>query len=323
MHGSIPTLNSQIYNASVMENSTMVGVGITPEGIFQNYVVYEFALEKAWTYKEVNQKKWLKYYAEARYGVKSTELETAWMLLLKSVYSFNGLENIRGKYTICRRPSLKITPWKWYDAKYTKKALARFMLTVDNAHLQNNTLFTHDLVDLFRQNLQNTADDLYKEIIEKVRTKDFDGFQRNSNIFLDLLIDLDKLLNTHKDFLLGRFLSQAIETATNDFEWKQYEFNFRNQITLWGPSGQVLDYATKQWSGIVRDYYYPRWQLFFNELGKCLQSNKRFNQSTFQKMVFNQVELPFNYESKQYPTEPTGENLTFCTVNWQLNMVQM
>lgn len=28
-----------------------------------------------------------------------------------------------------------------------------------------------------------------------------------------------------------------------------YEYNARNQITLWGPDGQIKDYANKQWAG--------------------------------------------------------------------------
>jgi alpha-N-acetylglucosaminidase len=32
-----------------MENSTMVGLGLTMEGIFQNEVIYEFMMENAYT----------------------------------------------------------------------------------------------------------------------------------------------------------------------------------------------------------------------------------------------------------------------------------
>jgi Alpha-N-acetylglucosaminidase (NAGLU). len=36
----------------------------------------------------------------------------------------------------------------------------------------------------------------------------------------------------------------------NLFQEKQlYEYNARNQITLWGPRGEIVDYANKQWAG--------------------------------------------------------------------------
>ena len=37
----------------------------------------------------------------------------------------------------------------------------------------------------------------------------------------------------------------------NLFQEKQlYEYNARNQITLWGPRGEIVDYANKQWAGM-------------------------------------------------------------------------
>ena len=29
-------------------------------------------------------------------------------------------------------------------------------------------------------------------------------------------------------------------------------------------TGQISDYASKQWGGLVRSYYVPRWQIFIN-----------------------------------------------------------
>ena len=30
------------------------------------------------------------------------------------------------------------------------------------------------------------------------------------------------------------------------------EFNARNQVTLWGPNGEINDYAAKSWGGLVK-----------------------------------------------------------------------
>lgn len=310
MHGSIPILNSQILNASSMANSSMMGVGITPEGIHQNYVVYEFALEKAWSYKEVNPKRWLKKYALVRYGFKSTKIEQAWLLLFKSVYSFSSQENIRGKYTYCRRPSLKINTWKWYDEKFVKKALSRFLVAASEEPLvKQNALFLHDLVDLGRQYLQVCADQLYTNLVKSYKERDLQNFTQTANMFLDLLNDLNALLGTHKDFLLGSFLEKAKLLAKDDAERKILEYNARNQITLWGPSGQILDYATKQWHGVASDYYYPRWQLFFEQLQESLSNKIPFNQSTFNSLVLEKVEDPFTRANNVYRTEAAGDSI--------------
>jgi alpha-N-acetylglucosaminidase len=49
-------------------------------------------------------------------------------------------------------------------------------------------------------------------------------------------------------------------------------------LTLWGPNGEILDYASKQWSGMVADYYYPRWKLFFDTLEACLENGNSIHQ---------------------------------------------
>ena len=64
---------------------------------------------------------------------------------------------------------------------------------------------------------------------------------------------------------------QTNDTSNNnDKNW--YEFNARNQITLWGPTGQVNNYACKQWGDLVGLYYKPQWQLFFNEVIECIKN---------------------------------------------------
>ena len=58
--------------------------------------------------------------------------------------------------------------------------------------------------------------------------------------FLDLLLDLDTVLVTDRHFLLGAWLEDAKALGTNEQEKKLYEYNARNQVTLWGPRGEVI-----------------------------------------------------------------------------------
>ena len=41
-----------------MANSTMVGIGLTPEGINQNNVMYEFMMENAWRREPTDLTQW-------------------------------------------------------------------------------------------------------------------------------------------------------------------------------------------------------------------------------------------------------------------------
>ena len=70
---------------------------------------------------------------------------------------------------------------------------------------------------------------------------------------LQLLADVGRQLSCDQHFLLGVWLEDAKAMAKNEQEALQYEFNARNQITLWGPLGEDNDYAAKQWSGVMSE----------------------------------------------------------------------
>ena len=67
--------------------------------------------------------------------------------------------------------------------------------------------------------------------------------------FINLLNTLDTILGSNEHFLLGRqWLNPAKSIpGANDEDKIQYEYNARNQITLWGPDENirkdVIDYA--------------------------------------------------------------------------------
>lgn len=78
MHGALDFVNEGVTNARQFNDSTMVGVGLSPEGINQNYVMYEFALDRAWYQNSVNVSNWIDDYIETRYGFKDVNLSIAW-----------------------------------------------------------------------------------------------------------------------------------------------------------------------------------------------------------------------------------------------------
>lgn len=56
----------------------MIGIGLTPEGINQNYVVYDFMVENAWRNQTVNVTEWTRNYIQRRYGFVNDKIETSW-----------------------------------------------------------------------------------------------------------------------------------------------------------------------------------------------------------------------------------------------------
>ena len=57
------------------------------------------------------------------------------------------------------------------------------------------------------------------------------------------------------------------ETAEVDKDWLELN-NARTLITTWGDEvnankGGLRDYSYRAWGGMLKDFYYPRWEYFF------------------------------------------------------------
>lgn len=314
MHGSVKSVNEGISQALRMPNSSMIGVGITPEGINQNYVIYLLALDRAWSNSDLNLTEWFANYATVRYGVENQNLQNAWHLLRDSVYSYTGNRTIHGKYIIVKRPSFYLQSWVWYNSLDVYNAWGKLLLAKPFVPLTHYDNYEYDLVDITRQYLQINAEYLYTNILKAYRQKRIYLYDILANRLMELFIDLEKILSTHVDFLLGVWLNAAqnfLPNITNETERRLYDFNARNQITIWGPNGEIIDYATKQWSGLIKDYHAPRWKLFLDELRFCLLSNNSFNYAEFIRKVFNLIEEPFSYQNKSYPSKPKSKRMSF------------
>ena len=159
----------------------------------------------------------------------------------------------------------------------------------------------------------NVAPKFYHLAIQAYHEKDIEGIIKNSYIFLEMLKDLDKILATNEQFLLGVWLEQSKSIPSGGayemMESALYEYNARNQITLWGPHGEIVDYATRQWSGVVNDYYVPRWQLFFETLVECVNDNSTFNYVRYRKEFIETIGKPFTFDRTPYPTKPNGDTI--------------
>lgn len=311
LYGSLDSINEGPFTARKANDSTMVGTGLTPEGINQNEVMFEFMNENAWRSSPVNISEWIRNYALRRYGKANGNASSAWARLAGSVYDLEPASLIKdhGQYALVVRPSLHLKNKTWYDPSDVYAAWEDLLMAADDPEIAQQTTFRYDLVDVTRQSLQLLFDNIYTEVRKCFWHKMEDKFRKLAGQMMDVLLDLDTLLASDSHFLLGKWLRDARNLGTTKEESDLYEYNARNQITLWGPKGEIIDYAAKQWSGLVRSYYLPRWELFLKSLQNSLEQHKPFNQTAFSEDVFELVEEPFTFGQETYPTEPQGDSV--------------
>ena len=107
--------------------------------------------------------------------------------------------------------------------------------------------------------------------------------------------------------MLGRWQKWALSWGDDDATKANLEYNARNQLTLWGPTGQINDYAKKEWAGLVATYYKPRWALFFDHVAKAVGG--AWDPSAYCGEVLQTVELPLQTDTTPFPATPTGDAL--------------
>lgn len=286
----------------------LVGLGFVNEGLGYNPVVHDLMFELAWSEEPPDLNAWIRQYVLHRYGRAGDGSLRAWEQLLPTVYAG------RGRYSPVtnRKPSLGEAP----SLNNVPVMGAWQALLEDAEELGGIDTYRYDLVHIARQALSNHASVLHRRAIAAWRAKDAPGFQQAARKFLDLLQDMDELLATRREFLLGCWLEDAKRWGNNDTERAILEWNARRVLTLWGDGPKIDDYARKEWSGLISGYYLPRWERFFDELLLCLEQNRRFDEKAFDANLRPWM-TKWSGGRETYPAEPQGDSVAVARRLWQ------
>ncbi|WP_295670374.1 alpha-N-acetylglucosaminidase [uncultured Mucilaginibacter sp.] len=292
------------------ESKQMMGIGLTPEGIEQNPALFELMLENVWRDTPIDADAWVKNYARRRYGKSSSKAEEAWQLLLNTVYS-SGLTEGGPESIIVARPTLKksvdrVLTHLDYDPKKLVQAWALLIQAAPD--LKKSDGFQYDLVDVSRQVLANYATPLQQKIALAYVNKDKEHFKLYSSKFLQLMDDIDALLSTRKDFLLGKWINEARANGITEQEKTLYEFNARDIITLWGDKESGLsEYSNRQWAGLIKGYYQQRWIQFFKKMNTAMETGATFDAANFDKQIKEWEWQWVNTHDNAYPDLTHGD----------------
>lgn len=314
LHGRMDQLINNFYETKNNPLAThLKGIGFTMEGIENNPMMFELMSELPWRREKINKYEWLNSYLFARYGVKDTTIEKAWAILANGIYNCPQGNNQQGTHEsiFCGRPNLdnfQVSSWSkmqnYYDPSSTEEA-ARLMLSVADTYRGNNN-FEYDLVDIVRQSLSDHGREIYNRTIADFKSFDKKDFMHDSQKFLNLLLMQDKLLGTRKEFRVGTWIQSARNLGTTEKEKNIYEWNARVQITTWGnrtaaDEGGLRDYAHKEWNGLLKDFYYKRWEQYWKVLEDVL------NGKPMVQLDYYAIEEPWTKETNTYSATPDSD----------------
>jgi alpha-N-acetylglucosaminidase len=291
------------------QSGKLAGLGFVNEGLGYNPVVYDLMFEMAWRDQSVDLKDWIDEYAVYRYGRKNEGARSAWQILLDSAY--NGVHGPSS--VINQAPQVQTAASPPYDNARLAEAWKALLQAADD--LGSVDTFRFDLVNVARQVLSNHAATLQGELVKAAKEKDAKMFDESSRQFLDLIRDLDELLATRREFLLGGWLEDAKRWGTIDAERARFEWNARRVLTQWGQTGALDDYARKEWAGMLGDYYLRRWLWFLHEVGDSIKSGKPFDDKAFRDKL-REWTAAWSDHTETYPTEPHGDSIEVAKRMW-------
>lgn len=278
LHGRMDNVIGGYYKAKNSKyGKDMTGIGLTPEGIENNPVMYELVSELIWRPEEFSKDEWLEGYSQARYGTANKDAETAWKQLGATIYNcpWGSLQQGTTESIFCARPSekaWKVSSWSrmkpYYKPEDIISTAKKFAAAAPK--LRDNRNYRYDLVDITRQAIAEKGRLVYEDMQKALKKKDMESFKMHSDKFLELLSMQDNLLATRPEFRVQEWIDAARRLSPTKEEKDNFENNARLLITTWGPrvaseDGGLRDYAHREWSGLLGKLYHKRWQTWIEK----------------------------------------------------------
>jgi alpha-N-acetylglucosaminidase len=305
LHGALPRMAADLSRAMTdPHGGKLSGIGLIFEGLDYNPIVQDFVTDMTWRNEVPKLEQWADGFARRRYGRLPPATAAAWEILRKTAYTQVG----RTDPIFCHRPTLSAAGGTGYDPDALFGAWEK--LLVDAPGLRRLDTYQFDVVNVAREALGSLGQSFHARVATAIHQKDPKAFDRASREFLELISDLDELVGTRREFLLGRWLADAKHWAGNNSERRLYEWNARNIITLWGPPESVLhEYSLRQWAGMFNGFYRARWQQFFERHRAALAANRAFDQPKFDADI-RAWEDTWTRQTDRHRATPRGDPVT-------------
>jgi len=318
LNGDLPTMAANLAAIRSPARGRFAGIGMMMEGFGGDPVVQEFIMDMVWRPDVPPLGPWIRDFARRRYGSEDPAIAEVWDTLLDTVYK----TPVQSGSLIRDRPGLydperayRSVPTVPYDQRALAGACLKFLSLA--GRLGSLDTYRLDAVNLTRQVLSNLSNSFVKDVDSAYRSGDLAGLRAAGRRLLEMIEDLDALLATREEFLLGRWIADAKRWAADEAENRLLEWNARNLVTLWGTKcteGMFDDlngYAQKQWSGLFSGYDLPRWNAFLGTLEACLRSGRPFERAGYVREMCA-WEQAWSRGREIYPAAPSGDPLALA-----------
>lgn len=253
------------------EKGRLAGYGMAPEGIENNEVIYELVCDGGWSDKEIDLDTWLDNYSLCRYGQNNDWVREYWKGMRKSVYgSFTDHPRYNWQFRpgSVKRGSIRVNDDFFAGIEQLGRAAQE---------LGGSPLYVADMIEMTAQYAGAKMERLVQALDAAYQTGDRAKAAEWEAEFEYLAAETDRLLCSHPVLRLENWLDYARRWGQTPEQKDDYEQNARRIVTIWGPP--VDDYSARIWSGLLRDYYLPRWKHYF----EARQTKKAFDFAAWER----------------------------------------
>lgn len=251
-------LNGHIDAVESDNKGRLTGFGTSPEGVENNEILYELISAAAWSDSRIDLDTFLESYNRARYGAADPAFTKFWSELRQSVYD-NFTNNAR--FIWQQRPAYHRGETMNINQHYFD-GIESFLSVADT--YKDNELYVADAVQYAALYIAAKADYALKAANWAIVAGDLDKARELKSQLNEMLLDMDRLLESHPVLRIQRWFDMADKVATNDKEAADFKKEIKRLVSTW--SGPTLkDYSARVWSGLIRDYYAPRLDYYFEK----------------------------------------------------------
>jgi hypothetical protein len=313
LHGPLPGYAAFPSMTSQPRPPGLHGTAFTSESIQTNPVVWSLFTDTSWHDQDIEVDDWIVEYARRRYGSANKHAARAWLGLLSTVY--RGREGTPGgaDSVLCAIPDLaadkaSIAAPGYLPYPPEPLEVAWRDLQMARGSLADVDTYRYDLVDVTRQVISNRARVMLPMLRTAYAARDLARFASLQNSFMELFDLLDPVLATRTEFMLGPWLSAARSHGGDDAEADALEYDARSLVTSWGDtaanSAILRDYANREWSGLIADFYRPRWARYLESLHHSVDTGL-----PPEKVDFVAEAVAWSRRTDRYPTQPSGDSV--------------
>ena len=307
--GHFKDVSMKLDRAYAEAGDEFKGIGCTLEGLDVNPFMYEYVLDRAWE-RTGTDEDWIRNLADRRAGAVDENYRKAWEIMGQKV-----LKDISGNRSamLVARPSMEgISKWSKVWTAYDNEDLLEVWKYLAASEVHDAPSWRFDSVNIPRQCLENAFGKINKAMLEAHKTGNAAQVEKCIGLMSEILSDVERLVAADSYFLLGKWIADARRFGADETEEAYYEWDARNIITTWGGRGQKLnDYANRTYAGLVRDYYTPRWDMYFDAIRTSLETGKPVDE----EILLNKLlDFEWNWVSltDKYSSEPEGDPASLC-----------